>query len=67
MAVGTPEASEAVRLEEEKVAAIAVEETAAAASSRGGTGRSPVWCPWDRCGDRTTSGHVLITIERILT
>ena len=24
-------------------------------------------CPGDRRGDRTTSGHVLITIERILT
>ena len=36
-------------------------------SLRGGAGRCPEWCPGDRCGDRTTSGHVLITIERILT
>ena len=32
-----------------------------------GAGRCPEWCPGDRCGDRTTSGHVLITIERILS
>ena len=36
-------------------------------AKRGWAGRCPEWCPWDRCGDRTTSRHVLITIDRILT
>ena len=35
--------------------------------TREGAGRYPGWYPGDRCGDRTTSGYVLITIERILT
>ena len=34
---------------------------------RGEAGHCPECCPRDRRGDRTTSGHVLITIERILT
>ena len=34
--------------------------------ARAGAGRCPEWCLGDRCGDRTTSGHVRITIERIL-
>ena len=35
--------------------------------TRGEAGHCPECCPRDRRGDRTTSGHVLITIERILT
>ena len=31
-----------------------------------GAGHRPECCPGDRRGDRTTSGHVLITIEQIL-
>ena len=34
---------------------------------RGEAGQCPECCPGDRRGDRTTSGHVVITIGRILT
>ena len=35
--------------------------------SRWEAGHCPECCPGDRRGDRTTSGHVVINIERILT